>query len=484
MCLNGPAQRDRGCLQRIRQTACVWSCTQQENARQNPLVLHGPRPAFRNAPAPRLLPPNPDFRQAVCSVRFHRFWKRVSVSGVSVLSSAGSASLPEGFRACGRSCGIKPSGRSDLALFVSDTAAAAAGVFTTNRVLGAPVMVSQQRVPAGDIRAVVINSGNANACTGDRGIQDAQAMTASVARQIGCRAEQVLVCSTGIIGVPLPVDRITAAIGPAVKDAGTDDADLMAAAEAMMTTDTFPKLVSRDVAAENGTVRVAGAAKGAAMIAPNMATMLAVVMTDAVLTPPQCDELLREATARTFNCIRVDGHMSTSDTVLLLAGGSSGVAAADMPEFREAVTDVCEKLATDIVRDAEGASHFIVVDVCGFDSREAAVQVARAVADSALVKTAVTGNDPNWGRITSAAGYAGIEFDADCLTLEINGVTVYRNGVPVPYDEGALSAVMAEQDVHLRLELTGGPRSGSSQARLWTSDLTQEYVRLNSEYTT
>lgn len=223
------------------------------------------------------------------------------------------------------------------------------------------------------------------------------------------------------------------------------------------------------------------------MIAPNMATMLGVVLTDAVLTPQQCDAILKEAVNHTFNCITVDGHMSTSDTVLLLANGSSRIAPVtddDLQQLTAAVRRVCEKLATDIIRDAEGAAHFVTVDVRGFATRDQAVRVARQISESALVKTAITGNDPNWGRITSAAGYAGIPFDAAHLSLQINGVTVYKDGNPVAYDETSLSADMQRGDVTLLLELNGGPASGTESARFWTSDLTQEYVRLNSEYTT
>jgi glutamate N-acetyltransferase/amino-acid N-acetyltransferase len=397
-------------------------------------------------------------------------------------------SLPTGFRTSGTTCGIKKSGRPDLALFVSESPASAAGVFTTNRVVGSPVTISRERVPAGDIRAVIVNSGNSNACTGQQGLADARTMTAEVARELGCNAEQVLVCSTGIIGVNLPMPIITAGIPRAVSAIdGSEDA-FRAAATAMMTTDTFPKQESVAVELSGGTVRIAGAAKGAAMIAPNMATMLCVVMTDAQLEPEQCRQLLRFGVDRTFNCISVDGHMSTSDTVLLLANGATGTSPQneeDLTRLRDAIQQVCEKLATDIIRDAEGAEHFVIVDVVGFETREMAYRAAKEISESALVKTAITGNDPNWGRITSAAGYAGINFDPAHLSLKINGTQVYQAGTPVDFDEPALSQQMRDnREVHLLLELSGGPASGSQSVRFWTSDLTQEYVRLNSEYTT
>ena len=401
--------------------------------------------------------------------------------------SSQTARLPRGFRVSGTTCGIKDSGRPDLALFVSDGPAAAAGVFTTNRVVGAPVDLSRSRVPASAVHAVVINSGNANACTGEAGYQAALHMTARVARLLSCDPEQILVCSTGIIGVPLPIEIISTGIPPAVDCCESSADAFQSAASAMMTTDTYPKLFSTDVHTEAGTVRISGAAKGAAMIAPNMATMLAVIMTDALLNPDQCDTILRSAVDQTFNCISVDGHVSTSDTVLLLANGTAGaqLSDADLTHVSDGARQVCEKLATDIIRDAEGAEHFITIDVAGFETRNAAFRTAQKIAESALVKTAITGNDPNWGRIVSAAGFSGVAFDPNHLSLTINGTEVYRAGTPVDFDEAELSRRMNEScDVHLLLELSGGPASGQHAVRFWTSDLTQEYVRLNSEYTT
>ena len=398
-----------------------------------------------------------------------------------------STALPNGYRTSGSTCGIKDSGQPDLALFVSDKPASASGVFTTNRVVGAPVRVSIDRVPAKSVRAVVINSGNANACTGDEGHHAALTMTARVASELRCKPEQVLVCSTGIIGVPLPLNLILAGIPNAVAACTSSPDSFRNAAAAMMTTDTFPKLTSVEKSTSAGTIHVSGAAKGAAMIAPNMATMLAVVMTDAALTREQCDTILRFAVDRSFNCISVDGHTSTSDTVVLMANGESGQSITDDADetiILNAVTDVCEKLATDIIRDAEGAGHFITIDVSGFDTRKNAFLIAKTIAESALVKTAIAGNDPNWGRVTSAAGYSGIPFDPGHLSLTINGTAVYRTGRPVSFDESVLSQTMQAEDVHLLLELTGGPNAGNQSVRFWTSDLTQEYVRLNSEYST
>lgn len=397
------------------------------------------------------------------------------------------ASLPLGFLVSGTTCGLKASGKPDLALFVTERAASAVGVFTTNRVCGAPVIVSRERVPAENARAVVINSGNSNAATGEEGIENARRMTTAVAEHLNCSPESVLVCSTGVIGVPLPMPVILSGIPESTRSLGRTDKHLLEAATAMMTTDTFPKLVSRDVPITGGAVRVSGVCKGAAMIAPNMATMLAVIMTDAPLTTEQCRSILVAGVDRTFNCISVDGHMSTSDTVLLLANGAAANRLTDeeMASVADAVREVCEFLATRIIHDAEGAEHFITVDVAGLQYRDQAFRMAKAIADSALVKTAVAGGDPNWGRIVSAAGYAGVNFDPAHVSLRINGVIVYQDGTPTMFDVPSLStALKCERDVHLELTVRGGPCSGTESVRFWTSDLTQEYVRLNSEYTT
>ena len=403
------------------------------------------------------------------------------------MNAPSTAQLPAGFKASGSTCGIKVSGKPDLALFVSDRDATACGVFTTNKVCGAPVVVSRQRVPSTSARAVIINSGNSNAATGEPGILDAKQMTAALAEQLGCDATAVFVCSTGVIGVPLPMTVILKGIPHGVQALGTSDRHLLDGASAMMTTDTFPKLTSVDVAVTGGTIRVSGVCKGAAMIAPNMATMLSVLMTDAQLTQQQCDSALRSGVDRTFNCISVDGHMSTSDTVLLLANGAAGgsLSDSDFARVQDAIQQVCQKLATDIIRDAEGADHFITIDVTGLETREAACRMAKEIADSALVKTAIAGGDPNWGRIVSAAGYANVDFDTAFVSLHINGTEVYRAGTPLPFDAAALSdQLKSNRDVHLLLAVSGGSCSGKESVRFWTSDLTQEYVRLNSEYTT
>lgn len=393
--------------------------------------------------------------------------------------------LPQGFRAAGLHCGIKPDpSRFDLSLFVSDRPAVATGVFTQNRVVGAPVTVCRERVPSGTARAVLINSGNANACTGEQGIRDAKASAKAVADLLGCDEADVLICSTGVIGRPMPMETLLRGVPRAVEALADSEPGFEAAARGMMTTDTIPKRSARRVEIAGKRVIVAGAAKGAAMIAPNMATMLAVVMTDARLTPSAADAVLRAAVARTFNRISVDGHTSTSDTVLLIANGASGVDATTgsaAEEVRRAIEEVCGDLAAAIIRDAEGATHDITIDVRGLPTEADAVRIARAVADSPLVKTAVAGADPNWGRVVSAAGYSGVHFEERDMSLAINGTVVYREGTPQQFDAKSLSdSIRSNRDTSLVLTFT----LGHAEAHILTSDLTAEYVRLNADYTT
>jgi glutamate N-acetyltransferase / amino-acid N-acetyltransferase len=393
--------------------------------------------------------------------------------------------LPAGFRAAGVHCGIKsdPS-KLDLAVFVADGPATAAGVFTTNLVCGAPVKISRARLPRGTARAVIINSGNANACTGTRGDDDARWMTAQVARPLGCAEEDVLVCSTGVIGRFLPREKLADGIPVAMNQLASSSGSFRDAATAMMTTDTFPKTATRTREIEGAKITVSGAAKGAAMIAPNMATMLAVIMTDAPLGLQRAGAALRHAVDRSFNCISVDGHMSTSDTVLLLAANTQEIGLlgpADHVLIQQMIDEVAADLAQAIIRDAEGASHFVTLDVRGLRTREEAYRVAKAIADSPLVKTAIAGGDPNWGRIVSAAGYAGVQFREEDATLRLNGTLLYKSGAPVEFDAKAVSHSMrANREMKIELDFAIGDES----VRFWTSDLTAEYVRLNADYTT
>ncbi|HUQ70588.1 MAG TPA: bifunctional glutamate N-acetyltransferase/amino-acid acetyltransferase ArgJ [Planctomycetaceae bacterium] len=394
--------------------------------------------------------------------------------------------LPLGFSAAGASCGVKDpsSPKKDIALFVSDRACAAAGVFTTNLVCGAPVKVSRERLPRATARGVVINSGNANACTGEQGLADALTMAAAVAQKIGCDPTDVLVASTGVIGRFLPLDRIKVGIDRAVKELGAQPQALMEAATAMMTTDTVPKLATRVVSLKGKSARITGVCKGAAMIAPNMATMLCAIMTDAELLPEKCAASLTAAVTDSFNCISVDGHESTSDSVILLANGASGVGPYEADEwlaFQAALNEVAQDLSMQIIRDAEGAHHFVQLDVTGCRTREEADRIATAVANSALVKTAICGADPNWGRIVSAAGYAGVPLAEADISLVMNGFPLYTAGTPLEFDAAAVSKSLRDnRDVTIELKLT----HGEAAVRFWTSDLTKEYVELNADYTT
>jgi glutamate N-acetyltransferase/amino-acid N-acetyltransferase len=393
--------------------------------------------------------------------------------------------LPAGFRAAGVHCGIKKDpALLDLALFVSDRPAAAAGVFTTNLVHGAPVKVSRPRVPQETGRGVIINSGNANACTGEQGIADARWMTAAAAVKLGCNEQEILVCSTGVIGRLLPRDRLEAGIPDVVAKLESSDAAFLRASRAMMTTDTFPKQATRTARLQDAPVRVSGAAKGAAMIAPNMATMLSVIMTDAKLSSADADAMLRHAVDRSFNCITVEGHTSTSDTVLLLANGAATpkpLSAAERTQFQQMLDDVAAELAQAIIADAEGADHEITIDVRGLRTRSDARRIAKAVAESPLVKTAIAGGDPNWGRVVSAVGYAGVSLEERNITLRVNGVLLYESGAPVDFNAGEVSAgLKRNRKVHVEIDLPLGVEA----VRVWTCDLTAEYVRLNADYTT
>jgi glutamate N-acetyltransferase / amino-acid N-acetyltransferase len=372
--------------------------------------------------------------------------------------------------------------RRDLALVVSDTPAAAAGVFTQNRIVAAPVHICRERLPRGDARAIVICSGNANACTGERGLADARRMAELVAQEIGCAAEQVLVCSTGVIGRLLNMPVIEAGIPLAATRLSADSAGLNDAAHAILTTDTRIKVSTRLLSLPSGEVRITGFAKGAAMIGPNLATMLGFVLSDAAVRPNDLHHVLKAAVEQTFNCISVEGHTSTNDTVLLLANGQGPpLTGAELNVYAEGVSSVCADLARAIAADAEGADHLVVIDVEGCRSDAEARQVAKTVADSALVKTAICGGDPNWGRFVSAAGYSGVVFDEKDLSLWMGDLPLYRNGSPLPFDPATASAYLKKnREVHMRLRFA----LGSGRCTFYTCDLTAEYVRLNADYTT
>jgi glutamate N-acetyltransferase/amino-acid N-acetyltransferase len=386
----------------------------------------------------------------------------------------------------------------DLSLIVSDQPAVAAGVYTKNLVCAAPVKIDRERTPSDSIRVVAINSGCANACTGDQGDADARQMAAWAAEAVGARAAEALVMSTGVIGAMMPMEKIHAGILAAAAKLGDDEASLQNAARGIMTTDTVPKLRGREVQIGGVPTRVTGLAKGAAMIGPNMATMLALVMTDACLRKQDAQSALVDAMEESFHCISVDGHMSTNDTVLLLANGAAHVGESlrdshsrlgetrplegkPLEDFRTTLFEVCEDLAQSIPADGEGASHLITVEVHGCRSRQDALKIGKTIADSPLVKTAIAGADPNWGRVVSAAGYAGVQFDPSKVTLYLNGLLLYERGAPVDFDAEAVSnSIAADRDTSVVLIL----EEGKSSARFWTTDLTAEYVRLNADYHT
>jgi len=393
--------------------------------------------------------------------------------------------IPRGFRMAGVRAGIKRDAtREDVTLVASDLPATAAGVYTTNLVFAAPVAYDRSLTPGRGFRGVVINSGNANACTGQRGLEDARAMAAAAGQALAAAGDEVLVLSTGIIGEFLPVAKVTAGISAAAAALGADDAAAVSAARGMMTTDTRPKLAGGTFSAAGSSFSVFGMAKGAAMIGPKLATMLGVVLLDAALDPVDAQRILAEAAEETFNCVSVDGHMSTNDTVLLLANGAAGresLYSAGLDACKRTVREVCETLAREMADDGEGATHVMRIEVEGSGSRDEARRIARAIADSPLVKTAVHGADPNWGRIVSAAGYAGVSFDPAALVLPVNGILLFRAAAPVPFDAEAVSTSI-RQNRETLIEVSVG--QGPGRIRFYSSDLTADYVHLNADYHT
>ncbi|MGQ9887217.1 MAG: bifunctional glutamate N-acetyltransferase/amino-acid acetyltransferase ArgJ [Aggregatilineales bacterium] len=391
-----------------------------------------------------------------------------------------------GFKAAGVHCGLKKDDRLDLALIVSDRSCAAAGVFTTNQLKAAPVRYDQEllRRSSAAVRAVVVNTGSANACTGPQGYENARAMAQCVAERMGYTADETLVLSTGVIGVQLPMDKIRAGIAQA---AGALGDNWQAAAQAIMTTDTRPKLASVTMTDASGVYQIAGIAKGAGMIAPNMATMLGVIVTDAVLSPSEARAALSASVAVSYNRILVDGDMSPNDTVLLLANGASGTK-PDMDAFQQALTALCTHLAQAIVRDGEGATKFIALEVRRATDDTAARQIAHTIATSALVKTAFYGNDANWGRIIAAAGRSGAPFDPSRAQLQMasivdghrQAVLLFDAGVPADYSEALAAAIIGASDVQVTLDCG----LGSGEATVWTCDLSHDYVTINGAYRT
>ena len=394
----------------------------------------------------------------------------------------GGVTTPRGFRAAGISAGIKAKAGLDLALLVSDTPAQAAAVFTTNLAVAAPVVVSKEHLArsGGTVRAIIVNSGCANACTGDEGLQIAREMAADTARLVNCPVEQVLVASTGVIGVSLPMDKIHRGLPVAFHSLGADQGPM--AARAIMTTDPFPKEAAARITVGGTDVTIGGMAKGSGMIEPMLATMLGFVTTDAAVPKALLDRALREAVNDTFNAITVDGECSTNDCVMLLANGASGATVDDSTyaAFVAGLTAVCRELALGIVRGGEGATKLVTVVVTGAASSDEARKAAKAIANSPLVKTAIHGADPNWGRLICAAGRAGVAFELSRAAVVIGSIVLFRDGKP--HDDASPEAAEYLKGTDLTVSVDLG--AGQASSTVWTCDLSAEYVRINADYRT
>lgn len=392
---------------------------------------------------------------------------------------AGGVTAAKGFTAWGMPCGIKKNGVPDLALIYSETPAVAAGVFTTNRVKAAPVLLSQRHLTGKSARAVLINSGNANACVGEEGIIAAETTAKAAAEQLKIKPEEILLGSTGVIGVPLPVERILTALPDLCRSLSATGGP--EASRAIMTTDTFPKEWAVEVEEEG--YRIGGMAKGSGMIHPNMATMLAVITTDAAVEKDVLQEALRRTVAGTFNRVTVDGDMSTNDTVFIIANGAAGRptvrSGKGLDIFLAALHEVCLRLAHMIVKDGEGATKFLSVRVSGARNEKEAETAARAVANSNLVKTAFFGEDANWGRILAAVGYSGIDFSPEKTVISLGDLAVYR-GKGLSFDEEKAAGILRNPEIEINIDL----HQGGFEAVIWTCDLSYDYVKINGSYRT
>ncbi|MFH1009463.1 MAG: bifunctional glutamate N-acetyltransferase/amino-acid acetyltransferase ArgJ [Candidatus Latescibacterota bacterium] len=392
--------------------------------------------------------------------------------------------LPKGFRAAAAAAQIKSgSTKKDVAILHSISQASAAAVFTTNKVKAAPLLVSRAHLSNGVAQAIVANSGNANACTGQAGRKDAETMCRWASEKLNLAPEDVLVASTGVIGQRLPMDRIRAGIEAACHQLGEDGG--MDAAQAIMTTDTVPKTETVEIQGSAGPMRITGMCKGSGMIAPNMATMLAFLMTDAAIAPALLEQLLREAVDRSFNMITVDGDMSTNDFVALLANGAAGVppleaGSPDCTAFSQALDEVCLSLARQIARDGEGATKLVTISVRGARDLAEARQVGMSVANSNLVKTALFGNDPNWGRILAAVGYSGADVAEERITLAIGALKIFEHGCGLDFAKSEGIEALRRPEVEIAIDLG----QGNAEATVYTCDLSYDYVKINAEYTT
>jgi glutamate N-acetyltransferase / amino-acid N-acetyltransferase len=397
------------------------------------------------------------------------------------------ASLPRGFRFAATACGLKKTGALDLALLSSDVPASAAAVFTQNLVVAAPVLISKEhlRTSKGRMRAVVVNAGNANCATGAAGHAAAQRTVAEAAKRLNCAPQEVFVCSTGVIGVPLALEKILRALPMIARVQRPSARSFAELSLAICTTDTRPKTAAASFKMGGKRIHLVGCAKGAGMIHPNMATTLAFVATDAAIAPALLQRTLHDVTARTFNAISVDGDTSTNDTLLVLANGAAEAPAiksgtAAHRAFSAALEEVCRSLALQIVADGEGAQRVIEIEVRGAKTEAAARRIAETIATSPLVKTAFAGGDPNWGRIFAAAGRSGVAFDTSRVDIKMAGIPVLRRGQPLDFNERAASNKLLAKHVPIIMDL----HAGRERARYWTCDFTAEYVRINASYRT
>jgi len=386
-----------------------------------------------------------------------------------------------GFSAGAAFAGIKKADKRDIAVLYSTAPAAAAGVFTSNKVKASPVVLTMQHLANGAARAVVVNSGNANACNGEQGLRDARAMASAAAETLGLPVEEVLVASTGVIGVKMPMEKVLPGIRAAASAVAPENGHL--AAEAIMTTDTFPKEVAVQLQLGDHLVTIGAMAKGSGMIHPNMATMLCFITTDAAVAPAYLKQALRYAVDHSFNMITVDGDTSTNDMAIILANGLAANPVIDQEDsnyiaFRDALTAVCISLAKDIARDGEGATKLITVEVHGANTEEDARKIARAIAGSSLVKAAMFGRDANWGRIICAAGYSGADFDPEKVDIYLGDEQVARQGASTNFSEERALDILSKDNVTITLKLN----LGEARAIAWGCDLTYDYVKINADY--
>ena len=398
-------------------------------------------------------------------------------------NAAAGVTFPKGFKAAGVKAGIKKSGNLDLALIYTEKEAAVAGVFTKNAVAAAPVIVSREVVKGGKAHAIVANAGCANACTGETGLANARKMAALAAAEVGCAPDEVLVGSTGIIGVNLPMDKLEAGIKAAAAELSEDGSKN--AGNAIITTDTYSKAGSCEVEIGGKAVRFGVIAKGSGMIQPNMATMLCYITTDANISSQLMQKALSDIVEVSFNMISVDGDMSTNDTVLVLANGESGApeiteGSPEYDKFYATLKEICQELSKRIAADGEGATKFLTINVSGTKTFEDAKTVAMSIAKSPLVKTAFFGEDPNWGRVICAVGYAGIPMVPEKTVIRFGGIPVYANGLGAEFKEEDIHKVMAEHDIVIDVEMG----MGDAKATVWSCDFSYEYVKINGEYHT